>query len=116
MDGISKIAFMMLDVLSVLDEIKVCTAYELDGEQITHFPGDADDLARCTPVYETLPGWKVDITGARQLSDLPENAINYVMRLEELIGCKAGFISIGPDRAQTIDLSGVTLGEFAASL
>ena len=116
LSGISKVAFMMLDVLSVLDEIKVCTAYELDGQQITHFPSDADDLERCTPVYETLPGWKVDITGARELADLPENAINYVMRLEELIGCKAGFISIGPDRAQTIDLSGATLREFAASL
>lgn len=104
LSGISKLSLMMLDVLSVLDEIKVCVAYELDGERITHFPSSADDLARCIPIYETLPGWKVDVTGARELSDLPENALNYVRRIEELIGCKAGFISIGPDRAQTIVL------------
>jgi adenylosuccinate synthase len=105
LSGISKLSLMMLDVLSVLDEIKICVAYELDGERITHFPSSADDLERCKPIYETLPGWKVDVTGARELADLPENALKYVRRVEELIGCEAGFISIGPDRAQTIVLT-----------
>ena len=115
LSGVDKIAFMMLDVLSAVDEIKICTAYELDGETITHFPGCADVIARCKPIYETMPGWNVDITGARELSDLPENAINYIRRLEELVGCKAGFISIGPDRAQTIDLNGSSIPESVGS-
>ncbi len=104
--GVDKIAFMMLDVLSVVDEIKVCVAYELDGKQIDYVPSCSDELSRCKPVYESLPGWKVDVTGAREVSDLPENAINYIKRLEELVGCEAAYISIGPDRAQTIKLEG----------
>lgn len=105
LSGIDKLALMMLDVLSVLDEIKVCVAYELDGERITHVPSCADDLAKCVPIYETLPGWKVDVTGVRKFEDLPENAVKYVRRLAELVDCEIGFISIGPDRAQTIILN-----------
>ena len=69
--GADELAVMLLDVLGQFDEVKVCTAYEMDGERIDWFPSDAFLLERCKPVYETLPGWEKDVTGARKLSDLP---------------------------------------------
>jgi adenylosuccinate synthase len=101
-NGADELALMLLDVLSELDEVKVCTAYELDGERLDGFLGDAFLLARCKPVYETLPGWKEDICAARKLADLPAGARRYVDRLAELIGLPVAVISVGPDRAQTI--------------
>ncbi len=97
-----ELALMLLDVLSELDEIKVCTAYEIDGEQTRQFPGDAFLLARCRPIYETVPGWGRDVSGIRRLVDLPAAARNYIDRLSEIIGLPVRFISVGPDRAQTI--------------
>ncbi|MFO0880097.1 MAG: adenylosuccinate synthase [Gemmataceae bacterium] len=101
-NGVDELSLMLLDVLSVLDEIRICTGYELDGQLIERFPGDAFLLARCKPVYETLPGWKQDITGLRRLSDLPRAARRYVDRIAELIGLPVTILSVGPDRAQTI--------------
>jgi adenylosuccinate synthase len=100
--GIDELAVMLLDVLGQFDEVKVCTAYRLDGEPIDFFPGDAYLLERCEPVYETLPGWKRDLTGARKLADLPANARRYVDRLGELLGARVSVVSVGPDREQTI--------------
>jgi len=100
--GADELAVMLLDVLSLLDEVKVCTAYEMDGERIDWFPSDAFLLERCQPVYETLPGWRKDVTAARKLVDLPANARKYVDRLGELLGVRASVISVGPDREQTI--------------
>jgi adenylosuccinate synthase len=100
--GVDRLALMMLDVLSGHEELKICTAYELDGCTIDYFPGDADELKRAVPIYETLPGWAEEITEARDLNDLPANAIRYVRRIEELVGCPIEFISVGPDREQTI--------------
>ncbi len=100
--GIDKLALMMLDVLSGHPELKICVAYELDGKRIDYFPGDADELKRAIPIYETLPGWHEEITTAREITDLPANAIRYLLRIEELVGCPIEFISVGPDRAQTI--------------
>ena len=93
---------MLLDVLSGLDTIRICTAYRLDGKEIQSPPSTIASLARCEPVYEELPGWKEDITGIRRFDDLPENAKAYVHRLEELTGVPVGMISVGPDRTQTI--------------
>ena len=93
---------MLLDVLSQLPEIKICTAYEIDGRRVTNFPSHVDDLRRAVPVYETMPGWKQEITEARKMSDLPPAAIKYLARLSELIGRPVEVVSIGPDRAQTI--------------
>ena len=93
---------MLLDVLGQFDEVKVCTAYEMDGERIDWFPSDAFLLEHCKPVYETLPGWKKDVTGARKMADLPANARKYVDRLGELLGVRVSVVSVGPDRAQTI--------------
>ncbi len=101
-NGADELALMLLDVLSELDEVKICTAYELDGRRIETFPGDSFLLARCTPVYETLPGWQQDVSGMRRLADLPPAARHYVDRLAELIGLPVAVVSVGPDRAQTI--------------
>lgn len=102
--GVDCVAVMLLDVLQKLDELKICEAYEIDGERTTDFPADADDLARAVPIYRTIPGWKKDITGARKLEDLPSGARAYVDTIAELLGSPVEFISIGPDREQTIIL------------
>jgi adenylosuccinate synthase len=93
---------MLLDVLSELAELKICTAYELDGQRITDFPSHVDDLRRVLPVYETLPGWQQEITGVRSVGDLPLNARKYLDRLGELLRRPVEIISVGPDREQTI--------------
>jgi len=93
---------MLLDVLSGLKELKIAVAYEVDGQRITDFPTDSAVLARCKPVFETLPGWSQDISTARQPADLPKEALSYLARIEELVGRPVGVASVGPDRQQTI--------------
>jgi adenylosuccinate synthase len=100
--GVDDLALMLLDVLSVVDEVRIATAYELDGERLDDFPADSDVLARCRPVFETLPGWHKDISTARKLTDLPGAARRYVDRLAELLELPVAVVSVGPDRAQTI--------------
>jgi adenylosuccinate synthase len=100
--GADELAVTLLDVLSELDEIAICTAYELDGGRLERFPSDAFVLERCQPVYETLPGWRSDLSQARRLADLPAAARRYVDRLSELLGLRVSILSVGPDREQTI--------------
>jgi adenylosuccinate synthase len=100
--GATELAIMLLDVLSEVDEVKICTGYELDGSALDHFPGDAFLLERCRPVFETLPGWSVSIGDARRLTDLPPAARRYVDRVAELMGLPVTIVSVGPDREQTI--------------
>ncbi len=95
---------MMMDVLGHLDEIKICTAYEINGKLTKDFPSHVEQLRIAKPVYETFPGWKKDISGVRKFEDLPSGAIAYVQRVSDLIGIDVSVISIGPDRAQTIFL------------
>lgn len=102
--GVDCIALMLLDVLSKLDELKICEAYEIDGERTTDFPSQLDELAKSKPVYRTLPGWKMDITGVRKLADFPKAARAYIDTVSELLDAPVGFISIGPDREQTVIL------------
>jgi adenylosuccinate synthase len=102
--GVTSIALTMLDVLSELEEIQICTAYELNGEKIDWFPSHADELKELVPIYEKIEGWQTDVTGARTVEDLPEKAIAFCLRMQELIGRPIEFISVGPDRAQTIDV------------
>ena len=102
LSGVDMLAAMMLDVLSHFDEIQICTAYEINGERVERFPGQVEDLREATPIYETMPGWNVDVTGAKTWNDLPPAAIAYVQRLEQLIGVPVGVVSVGPDREQTI--------------
>ncbi|MDR3181433.1 MAG: adenylosuccinate synthase [Planctomycetaceae bacterium] len=102
--GIDTLAVMLLDVLSTFDELKICTAYTLDGSRVTAFPSHVDDLRRVEAIYETLPGWHEDITEVRQFSDLPLNAQNYLKRISGLIGKPIEMVSVGPGREQTIML------------
>ncbi len=100
--GVDELAVMLLDVLSEVNEVSICTAYEVDGKRIDHFPSDAFLLEKCRPVYETLPGWGVDISGAKKLADLPPAARRYVDRLSALLELPVSIVSVGPDRGQTI--------------
>ncbi len=102
--GADEITVMLLDVLSGLGELKICTAYEVDGQRITHFPSDSFKLERCKPVFETIPGWSEDLTKCRAKADLPAAARRYIDRIAELIGLPVVIASVGPDRAQTISL------------
>ena len=99
--GITDLSINSIDVLTGLDTVKICTAYELDGEEITEYPANLDQLRRCKPIFEELPGWTEDITGCRSLDELPENARNYLERISELCGVHISIFSVGPDREQT---------------
>lgn len=100
--GVDEIAVMLLDVLAQLDELCICEAYEIRGERTTDFPSHVEDLEIAKPVFRKIPGWKQDITGARKLTDLPNGARAYVESISELLEVPAKFISVGPDREQTI--------------
>lgn len=102
--GADEITIMLLDVLSGLPELKLCTGYEIDGRRTNHFTSDSFQLERCRPVFETIPGWSEDITSARKLSDLPAAARRYIDRIGELVELKVSVVSVGPDRVQTIIL------------
>src|SRR5690606_32271232 len=101
-NGMDEIALTKLDVLSGLPELKLCVAYRLDGEERSEPPYDG--LERVEPVSETLPGFEGDISGCRTREALPAAARAYIERIEALVACKVGIISVGPDREQTADL------------
>ncbi|MDN6639323.1 MAG: adenylosuccinate synthase [Tetragenococcus sp.] len=105
--GITNLSLNCIDVLSGLDTVKICTAYELDGQLIYHYPASLKELNRCKPVYEELPGWSEDVTNCKTLEELPENARNYIRRVSELVGVRISTFSIGPDRNQTNILESV---------
>lgn len=101
-NGLTSISFMLLDVLTGFDKIKICTAYKMGDKIIDNFPASLEDLAKCEPVYEELDGWHEDITKVENFEDLPENAKKYVARIEELIDVNIDLVSVGPNRTQTI--------------
>ncbi|WP_315168372.1 adenylosuccinate synthase [Metaclostridioides mangenotii] len=101
-NGLTSMSFMLLDVLSGFDKLKICTAYKMGDKIIKNFPASLDDLAKCEPVYEELDGWNEDITKVTNYDELPENAKKYIKRIEELIGVSADIVSVGPNRLQTI--------------
>jgi len=100
--GINGIALTKLDVLDGFDELKICVAYDLDGERIDYFPASEGAQARVTPIYETIPGWSQSTEGARSFADLPDEAVKYVRRIEELIECPVAMLSTSPERDDTI--------------
>lgn len=102
LSGVDSLAVMLLDVLSALPEIQICTAYELDGERTERFPDHVERLRRVKPIYESLPGWQREIREARRLTDLPANARKYLDRLAEVVGRPVEIVSVGPDREQTM--------------
>jgi adenylosuccinate synthase len=104
LNGFDSIALTKLDVLDALDEIKVCTAYEVDGRRVDTFPAVAQDLRQIKPIYETLPGWKTETVGITEFGELPEKARDYVEFLSAQVGVEIGLISTGPEREQTIIL------------
>ena len=101
-NGIDLLALTKLDVLDGLERIDICTAYRSGSRTITEFPSDAGQLAACEPVYESWPGWSMPTRGVRRYSDLPENARQYIARLEEVSGVRAAIISTGSERNDTI--------------
>jgi len=103
-NGLTSLAITKLDVLDELEEIKVCTGYEYQGEIITEFPTKEEILKECKPVYETLPGWQSKTSDIADYNKLPENAKKYLERISELTKTKISIISIGPKRNQTIVL------------
>ena len=102
--GINYLALMLLDVLSGLDEIKICYEYDLNGIPLKTVPATLKELELVTPKYITLKGWKEDITNVKSFDELPENAKAYIRKIEELTKAEVALFSVGPDRSQTIKL------------
>jgi adenylosuccinate synthase len=100
--GIHGLALTKLDILDGFDEIQVCVGYELDGKTIDHLPAGEGAQARVKPIYETIEGWKEPTANARSWADLPAQAIKYVRRVEELVGCPIALLSTSPEREDTI--------------
>jgi len=100
--GVNGISLTKLDVLDGFETLKICVAYELDGQRMDYLPTAADQQARCRPIYEEMPGWSESTEGARSWADLPANAIKYVRRVEELIDCPVALLSTSPEREDTI--------------
>lgn len=104
-NGFTGIAITKFDILDTVPDIKICTSYKLNGKIISNFPASIFDLGKCEPVYETIQGWQTPTSDIRQFEDLPEAAKKYVKRIEELVGCSANLICVGPSREQTIQKS-----------
>ncbi|ABV64337.1 adenylosuccinate synthase [Bacillus pumilus] len=99
--GITDLSLNSIDVLTGIETLKICVAYKLNGEITEEFPASLNELAKCEPVYEEMPGWTEDITGVKNLSELPENARHYLERISQLTGIPLSIFSVGPDRSQT---------------
>ncbi|MCT3398605.1 adenylosuccinate synthase [Lentilactobacillus hilgardii] len=99
--GFTHLSLNCLDILTGIKTLKICVAYKLDGKKIDDYPATLKELNKCEAVYEELPGWKEDITQAKTLEDLPENARNYLERISELVHVPLATFSVGPDREQT---------------
>ncbi len=102
-NGFTGAAVTRLDILDILPSLKICVGYKLDGETINYFPASVAALARCEPVYEELPGWQTPTSDIRRYDQLPAEARRYITRLEELAGCPANLICVGPERGQVIE-------------
>ena len=103
-NGVSGMCITKLDVMDGLENINICTGYELNGETIDILPFGADAVAACTPIYETMPGWQDSTFGVKSYDALPQNAKNYLQRVAEICGAPIAMISTGPDREETIVL------------
>ena len=100
--GIDGIALTKLDVLDELDEIKMCIAYELDGEKLDYLPAAVEDQIKIKPIYKSFPGWKVSTSGIKNMDSLPDNAKKYIFAVEDFIGAKISSVSTSPERDDTI--------------
>ena len=104
MQGCSYVALTKLDVLSYLEKIPVCVAYELDGKRVDYFPSDIDELNAAKPVYEYLPGFHCDVSGCRSKEDLPAAALEYIRYIEKAINCPIKYVSVGAEREACITM------------
>ncbi|CAN5646058.1 adenylosuccinate synthase [soil metagenome] len=102
LNGITHLAITLLDVLSAVEEINICVGYEIEGERVEGYPMNQTELHHAEPVYKSLPGWGVNITGARMRGDLPEAARDFVEFVEAEVGVPLCMISVGPEREQAI--------------
>ncbi len=109
-NGLTSVAITKLDVLGGLEKIKICVGYELDGKTIHYRPSSLKEMERCKPIYTELPGWSQDISQARELDDLPEEAKNYLLTIEKVTGVPVSLISVGPGREETIVVEKVFFG------
>jgi adenylosuccinate synthase len=101
-NGFNSIALTRLDILGSLPTIEICTGYKVDDEILDRFPTSITTLAKCQPIYEQLPGWQTSISDTRDIKQLPQQARQYIRRLEQLLSCPIDIISVGPRREQTI--------------
>ena len=101
-NGLTDLVLTKLDVLTGIKEIPVCVAYDVGGKRVDELPQDQADFAAAVPIYETFPGWDEDISAAREFSDLPQNAQDYVIALEKISGCRISSIGVGPARDEII--------------
>ena len=104
MNGIDQLAITNIDGLDQLSTIRVCTAYQLNGQRIDYMPTDIDDMVELKPVYRNFPGWQTDTSTAKSWTDLPLKARKYLRAIAKMIGAKIAIASIGPARSQTIIL------------
>jgi adenylosuccinate synthase len=102
LNGLTGLVITKLDVLGGLEQLKICTGYEYDGEIVSDFPASLKILGSCKPVYDVFPGWQEDISGIRKFKDLPENAKKYLDRIEDLTETPIDIVSVGPGREETI--------------
>lgn len=101
-NGLWGLALTKMDVLSGLDELQLCVAYELDGQRIEELPVDFEDVEKVKPIYETLPGWTEPLKGVRSFEELPANAKKYIRRIEQVSGVSVVCVSVGAERGETI--------------
>ena len=104
-NGMTGLVLTRLDILDGFPSVKVCVGYRVNGQVIDRFPSNTSLLAQCQPIYEEHPGWSQPTASATSVSQLPENAMSYVNRIEELVGCPVQIISTGPSREETIEVS-----------
>jgi len=102
-NSVSSIMLNKLDILSGIETLRICIAYEIDGRRVETWPSSGAALARATPIYDEFPGWSAPLNAVRSMADLPENARRYVTALEDHAGVPIVLVSVGPERTQTIE-------------
>lgn len=105
-NGLTELALTKLDVLSGFEKLRICVAYQAEGKVFADLPFGPADLSPYQPIYEDFPGWKMGLQGARTWEDLPEQARAYLLRIEELTGVPLRLVSVGPERAQVLEIGG----------
>ncbi len=106
-NGLTGICIMLLDVLTNVKYIKICTGYMLNGKTIDYIPADYSEYKKCVPVFEIFPGWTEDITQVKSIEELPVNCKNYLNAIEKYLGVNVTIFSVGPDRLQTVTLKNI---------